>query len=174
MQAKEKNGASSIAWFKLAQFVTTKEKEKALGLYKLLSYSIDNKAYSLQVEADLFLAFEDYEVAMTKYQQAALLYKKEKNLVLAASVYEHLTTLQPENPHFLSTLIEVYARLEWEEKVEERFNKLIENYKNNKINKDVLLNTIDQIRNVFADENKESSLKKFVAFVNIKAPEFAT
>jgi len=172
MQETEKKGASSIAWFKLAQFVSTKEKEKALGLYKLLSYSLENKAYAIQIEADLHLAFEDNEVAMTKYQQAALLYKKEKNIVLATSIYEHLVKLQPSNVHFLSTLIELYARLEWHEKIEERFTELIEKYKKNKTSKDMVLNTIETVTSLFINENNNIAMKKFSDFLKIKSPEF--
>jgi hypothetical protein len=39
-----------VAWFKLADLITRKEKEKALNLYRLLSHSFEDRAYALQVE----------------------------------------------------------------------------------------------------------------------------
>ena len=157
----------------MAQLVTRKEKEKALGLYNLLSYSLGNKAYALQVEADLLLALEENEDAMNKYQQAAFLYKKEKNLVLATSIYEHLRNLEPNNSNFLCTLVELYARLDWTEKIEERFNDLLDYYKKNKTTKDEVSKTIKLVTNLFALEKKSNSLKRFSDFIKLKSPEFA-
>lgn len=118
---------SCVAWFKLADLITRKEKEKALILYRLLSHSFDDKAYALQVEGDILWSLED-EVALDKYRQAAYLYKKEKKLVAATAVYEHLLTLQPNNYDFLSTLIILYVLLSWPEKFEERYQLLLEKF----------------------------------------------
>lgn len=115
---------SCVAWFKLADLITRKEKEKALNLYRLLSHSFDDKAYALQVEGDILWSLED-EVALDRYKQAAFLYKKEKNLVAATAVYEHMLTLQPNNYDFLSTLIVLYILLSWPEKFEERYQLLL-------------------------------------------------
>lgn len=114
---------SCIAWFKLAELVTRKEKEKVLGLYRLLSHSFD-KAYSLQVEGDILLALED-EQATQKYKEAAFLYKKEENLFCAAAIYEHLFTIEPKNYDYLSKLIALYVLLQWPEKFEQRYRLLI-------------------------------------------------
>jgi hypothetical protein len=116
---------SCVAWFKLADLITRKEKEKALNLYRLLSHSFDDRAYALQVEGDILWALED-EVAVDKYKQAAYLYKKEKKLVAATAVYEHLLTLQPNNYDFLSTLIILYILLSWSDKFEERYQALLD------------------------------------------------
>jgi hypothetical protein len=165
-------GACSIAWFKLSQLVDRKEKEKALGLYKLMSYSLENKAYALQIEADLLLAFEDDGVAMEKYKQAAYLYKKEKNIVLAASIYEHLREMQPENHNFLSTLVELYARMDWTEKMEERFNTMLDCYENKKISEDEVVKTVKMVKDLFILEKKDDLLKNFIHFVHVKKPNF--
>ncbi len=174
MQESFKKCTSSVAWFKLAQLVTRKEREKALGLYKLLSYSLENKAYALQVEADLLLALEENEDAMTKYQQAAFLYKKEKNLVLATSIYEHLRSLNPDNSNFLCTLVELYARLDWTEKIEERFDMLLDFYRKNKMTKDEISRTVKLVVNLFALEKKDISRKRFSDFIKLKSPEFVS
>lgn len=118
---------SCVAWFKLAELITRKEKEKALNLYRLLSHSFEDKAYALQVEGDILWSLED-EVALDKYKQAAYLYKKERNLVAASAIYEHLLTLQPNNYDFLSTLIILYILLSWPEKFEERYQLLLEKF----------------------------------------------
>ena len=44
-------GVYSVAWFKLAEFVTRKEKERAFGVYRLLSHSIADRAFAAQLEA---------------------------------------------------------------------------------------------------------------------------
>ena len=170
MQKQSPNsGACSTAWFKLAQLVSHKEKEKALGFYKLMSYSLEDKAYAVQVEADLLLAFED-EGAMEKYQQAAFLYKKEKNIVLAASIYEHLRTVNPDDPSYISALVEIYARMDWPEKMEERFNTMIDYYQSKKISEDQVVKTVKLIRDLYTLEKKDDSLKKFLNFVKVKSP----
>src|SRR3990172_10433854 len=66
----------NIAWFKLAEFVARGEKERALGIYRLLIHSFDDKAFSYQLEGDLLSAFND-ESARDKYLSAAQLYHKE-------------------------------------------------------------------------------------------------
>lgn len=124
MEQQTRGRESTIAWFKLAELVSRGEKEKALTLYRLLSHSFENRAYSLQVEGDLLWAFED-EAALEKYKQAAFLYKKEQKLACALAVYEHLLTLKPDYYDYLLRLVEFYARLDWPEKFNERFMVLL-------------------------------------------------
>ena len=50
----------NVAWFKLAECVARGEKEKALGVYRLLVHSLDEPAFIRQLEGDLLLAFKDY------------------------------------------------------------------------------------------------------------------
>jgi predicted negative regulator of RcsB-dependent stress response len=66
----------NVAWFKLAEFVGRKEKERALSVYRLLSHSLPDDAFAAQLEGDLFLAFCDDERAVDAYQKAARLYEK--------------------------------------------------------------------------------------------------
>ncbi|MFH1461755.1 MAG: hypothetical protein ABIF12_02315 [bacterium] len=111
-----------IAWFKLADLISRKEKEKALSLYRLISHSFENKAYTLQVEGDILWSMEDKR-ALERYTQAAYLYKKEKNLIASIAVYEHLLTMEPQNFDYLKTLILFYLFLSWPEKFEENYLK---------------------------------------------------
>lgn len=114
-----------VAWFKLAELISRKEKEKALSLYKLIAYSFEDKAYSLQVEGDILWSLEDKN-ALEKYSQAAYLYKKEKKLVSSTAVYEHLLTLNPDNFDYLKMLVLLYLFLSWPEKFEERYTRLLD------------------------------------------------
>ncbi len=65
----------NVAWFKLAEFVGRKEKERALAVYRLLAYSLSNDAFTAQLEGDLLLAFEDAK-AFELYDRAARLYER--------------------------------------------------------------------------------------------------
>lgn len=100
----------NLAWFKLAEFVSRGEKERALGLYRLLIHSFDDYALGCQLAGDLLLAFNDTE-AMNKYKQAAELYKKGNRLLEAAAVYEHLAQLQSTVSEYLLQLLEIYSTL---------------------------------------------------------------
>src|SRR5665647_217414 len=84
----------TIAWFKLAEYVARGEKERALGVYRLLCYSFDDKAFACQLEGDILWSFNDRS-ASDKYFQAAQLYMADAKNLQAAAVYEHLVTLNP-------------------------------------------------------------------------------
>jgi len=107
----------NIAWFKLSECVARGEKERALGVYKLLSHSIGDAAFVQQLEGDLLLAFED-EHAVQKYLAAANLYKKNQRFVEAAAVYEHLVTLQPDVDDHVVALVMLYKILNFPDKIE--------------------------------------------------------
>jgi tetratricopeptide (TPR) repeat protein len=85
----------TIAWFKLAEFVRNKEKERALGIYRLLAHSLSDEAFAAQLEGDLLLAFND-DKAYISYAKAARLYEEQGKLTQAVAVYEHILTLVPE------------------------------------------------------------------------------
>lgn len=87
----------SVAWFKLADCVSRGEKERALGVYRLLAHSLEDSAFAQQLEADLLLSFKDEKAAFDKYCQAANVYKKQGNILQAAAVYEHALTMQPDH-----------------------------------------------------------------------------
>jgi hypothetical protein len=115
---RETNAKYTIAWFKLAECVSRGEKERALGVYRLLSHSFDDQAYAQQLEADLLLAFKDQENAIEKYKLAAKWYKKEGRKFEAAAVYEHLRTLQPKESSYRTQLVDLYTALNITSKVQ--------------------------------------------------------
>ena len=78
---------SCIAWFKLAEFVEKKEKEKALVLYRLLARSINNNAFGLHLLGTLYQSFNNYDEACN-------------NLILALNIYYQ------DNPEMVITIYE--------------------------------------------------------------------
>ena len=67
----------NVAWFKLAEFVGRKEKERALGVYRLLSHSLPDDAFAAQLRGRFLMAFYD-EKAVDAYVKAARLYEKNQ------------------------------------------------------------------------------------------------
>ena len=157
-QQEQENQRSSIAWYKLAELVNRGEKEKALTFYRLLSHSFDDKAYATQLEGDLLWFFEDRH-ALDKYQQAATLYQKEKKLLSAAFVYEHLLTLEPENPEYLIKLIDYYMQLDWPEKFNEKFVGLLNLFEQQKVTEESILSLM---QNVLEEAQENNDRQKWV------------
>lgn len=109
------SGKFNIAWFKLAEFVARKEKERALGIYRLLTHGIRDEALAVQLEGDLLLAFND-ERALTCYVRALELYERGGKLVHAIAVGEHCVTLKPDAVIF-ARLINLYDQLNHPDKL---------------------------------------------------------
>lgn len=101
----------NIAWFKLAECVSRREKERALGVYRLLVHSIDDKAFAKQLEGDLYLSFNDKDTAQKKYRDAAQLYQQSQQYLQAAAIFEHLIAIDPESDFYRSSLVELYGEL---------------------------------------------------------------
>lgn len=97
----------NVAWFKLAECVSRGEKERALGVYRLLAHSFGDEAFAHQLMGDLLLSFDDAQ-AIAKYQHAADQYVKEERFLEAAAVYEHLLTLDPRNIIYRKEIIRLY------------------------------------------------------------------
>lgn len=87
----------TIAWFKIADYVSRGEKERALGMYRLLSHSIHDAALKIQLEGDILWSFGDPQ-ALEKYEQTADQYKKEGRHLEACAVYEHILLLNNNHP----------------------------------------------------------------------------
>ncbi len=102
----------NVAWFKLAEFVARGERERALGLYKLLIHSFDNLALAHQLEGDLLLSFNDTKQACQKYEQAIEAYKAHNKIIEAAALYEHLIILEPQHIDHIIQIIYLYDQLE--------------------------------------------------------------
>lgn len=99
----------NVAWFKLAEFVTRGEKERALGLYRLLIHSFDDKALAAQLEGDILLSFSD-EAAVEKYMLAADLYSKEGKITEASLVHEHILLLKTDADYSMRKLLDFYEQ----------------------------------------------------------------
>ncbi len=146
----ETNAETNIAWFKLAELIARKEREKALNVYRLLSHSLEDKAYALQIEGDILKSF-DVRDATEKYQQAAFLYKKEQRWVNAVGIYEHLISRDPENLEFLAALVDAYAKLDWEEKCTPHLHAMFNLLSSHKPELERIYKAIQQIMRQHAD-----------------------
>lgn len=94
----------TIAWFSLAEYVARGEKERALGLFRLLSHSLQNPALVAQLEGDLLWAFND-QGAYEKYFRAAQLYVATEKMVYALGLFEHLIALTPDQLFYKEQLL---------------------------------------------------------------------
>ena len=113
----------TIAWFKIADYVSRGEKERALGMYKLLSHSIDNEALRMQLEGDILWTFHD-RAAEESYYKAAQLYEKEGNNHAAVCVYEHLLLLSQVVEYYYAILA-LYKKLNNKAYLEKHLTSLI-------------------------------------------------
>lgn len=117
----------NVAWFKLAECVGRGEKEKALGVYRLLVHSLDDPALARQLEGDILWSFKD-ATATEKYAAAAQLYEQYKRPTEAAAVYEHLIMLHPDSENYLHKAVELYQQLKSSVKVASYAQPLINSY----------------------------------------------
>ena len=125
----------SLAWYKIADLIAKKEKEKALSVYRLLSHSFHDKAYVLQVEGDILWALHDPE-AIKIYKQAVLLYRKEKRSIHAISICEHILEQDKSSIEIYRILLELYIEIDWLEKCNECLLNLYKSVENNLISVD--------------------------------------
>lgn len=130
----------TIAWFKLAECVTRGERERAFGVYRLLSHSLDDRALSLQLEGDLFLAFDMHQEAISCYEKAAHKYKQVGRLLEAASVYEHICLLNPEDLSYKKELLWLCSNVQLDARVAQLACALIKAY--------ILLKRFDAIASI--------------------------
>lgn len=101
----------NVAWFKIAECVSRGEKERALGVYRLLSHSFNDNAVARQLEGDIYCAFKDYHQATDLYKQAAEQYKKSGRFLESAAMYEHLIILSSQQIFFIRNAFEMYKKL---------------------------------------------------------------
>lgn len=99
----------TIAWFKIAECVSRGEKERALGVYRLLSHSFNDNAVARQLEADIHLSFGERDVAISLYQQAMEWYQKTERYLEATAVCEHIITLSNDTIAFRREAIKLYS-----------------------------------------------------------------
>lgn len=104
------SGKYTIAWFKLAEFVWRKEKERALAIYKLLAHSLYDDALASQLEGDILLSFNDQK-GLSSHARAAALYEKHQKFSQAAVLYENLSFLMPDIFEYSYKAMHLYAKL---------------------------------------------------------------
>ncbi|MFC1841447.1 hypothetical protein ACFLYA_00045 [Candidatus Dependentiae bacterium] len=119
----------NLAWFKLAECVSRKEKERALGVYRLLSHSLGNDALSTQLYGDLLLCFDDKRGAIEKYLHAAEIYKKSNKIIEAIAVHEHLIVLDPEEKSHMLELCDLYVAIDMSFKMIDHVKQLLKDNK---------------------------------------------
>ena len=82
----------------------------------MLTYSYNDLAFIKKLEADILAFFQDNN-AVTAYEQAAALYAKEDKLFEAASIYEYLYAVFPENKLYQQKVITLFKQLGHSDKV---------------------------------------------------------
>lgn len=87
-------GKYNQGWLKIAEFVLNGEKEKALGLYRLLGSSLNDKALLYLIEGNIYLSFNDKVNAITCYLRAINIYNSlgKYNEVYALS--QHISLIK--------------------------------------------------------------------------------
>lgn len=114
----------NVAWFKLAECIVRGEKERALGVYRLLTYSIPDKAYALKLEGDILFAFKDAQ-ATQRYQAAITAYQNQGRFREAVAIGEYLLSLIENDRQLIDQLIILHKQLGDQKKVIQRTLQLI-------------------------------------------------
>lgn len=133
MELQTGSRKASVAWFKLADLITRREREKALNVYRLLAHSFEDKAYALQLEGDILFFLNDEKGAFEKHKQAAFLYQKERKWVHAAALYQQLASLDPDNIEVIPQLLIFFSLIKDQENFTQQFSLLVACYENKKI-----------------------------------------
>ncbi|HBR70902.1 TPA: hypothetical protein DIC20_05080 [Candidatus Dependentiae bacterium] len=149
-----------IAWFKLSEFIKRRQKERAIGMYKLLMHSVEDPAFAKQVEGDLLLFFEEPK-ALDSYLEAATMYKKNGNLAQATAIYEHLVILEPQNADFINQLGKLYSSLNHQTRITLSLQRLIKPIIHAG-NIAVLLETFEQFMSLLDVDNQAKLYKTTV------------
>lgn len=105
---------SNVAWFTLAECVSRGERERALGVYRLLSHSLHDAAVVAQLEGDLLWAFSD-KTAVNKYLLAATYYQADGRFREALTVLEYCLSLEPTSHECKKRLVELAHALKSEQ-----------------------------------------------------------
>lgn len=116
----------TIAWFKIADCVSRGEKERALGVYRLLSHSFNDNAVARQLEGDIYLSFGEQEFAIPLYLQAIEWYQKSQRFLEAAAVCEHLMTMNSDDVALRREAIKLYHVLANTPKMHEHIQKALD------------------------------------------------
>jgi len=83
----------ALAWHKLLELVIFGQKSEAIGLAKLLGYSMNDKILALQLQADLYLLFNDIKESKALYIKIAELYAQNSHHTKSVAILEHIKLL---------------------------------------------------------------------------------
>ncbi|MFZ5954626.1 MAG: tetratricopeptide repeat protein [Candidatus Dependentiae bacterium] len=160
----------TIAWFKLAECVARGEREKALGVYRLLSHSIDDPAYTLQLEADILWTFNDYETAISKYHESAVMYKAQQKYSQAFSVWEQILLLVPDHIPTLETVVALSLELKEYTKLKS-YSELLYQVYETQHSYEKLINLVETIEPYISLSEQITWYRKTVLLVIHQIPE---
>jgi len=104
-----RNERCTLAWFKLAELVARREKERALVVYRLLIHSWNDRAYALQLKGDLLAAFQDEARAREAYYCAVEAYEQSGRILHAAFLYEQLISHQEHTRDSIIKIVNLFA-----------------------------------------------------------------
>ena len=113
---KQYVGEKSVAWFKLAECIGRGEKERALGLYRLLTYSFEDQAFVKKLEAEIIATF-DKELAAKEFVHAAHLYFSRGDVKETLFIYELLHEMFPEKIEYIERLIDLTASYSYQDRL---------------------------------------------------------
>lgn len=142
----------SVAWYKLSEFVIKKEKERALGILRLLVHSLNDNAFAAQLEGDLLWSFQDIK-ATDCYIRAANLYEKQSKNIEAVAIYEHLLNIFPDSLNsveYLQKLLSLYQVLKNNNKIYLSWCSLVDILLKKDMKQEVN-NLCEQANNIFPD-----------------------
>jgi hypothetical protein len=154
MERQQSQKDKSLAWFKLADLIARGEREKTLSVFRLLSHSLQDRAYVLQLEGDILWYLDDKN-STEKYKQAAFLYQREKRWVDAVAVYEHLLTQDSDSYEILAALLIFYAMIDWQEKFHERYHQLVKLFNDHVIDEFQMEKAVKDVVDVVAEAEQE-------------------
>lgn len=82
----EINSMPSIAWFRLQEACLKNEHERALLNYKLLMHSFRSVAYKKQILGDLYILFNELDLAEKTYHESFEYYLLDTDFFHAAKI----------------------------------------------------------------------------------------
>lgn len=97
---------SSVAWFRLAECLKRKERERAFLLYRLLMHSFEDNAFLKKLEGDMWIDFDEQE-ATACYIASAHHYKQRHEYYEACLIYKKLCDIHPQSLIYVDLLLEV-------------------------------------------------------------------
>lgn len=80
----------SAAWAKFLELIIFGQKSEALGMAKLLGHFMNDKILALQLQADLYLFFNEIQNAKELYMKVFELYAQNSLKNKSAAIHEHM------------------------------------------------------------------------------------